>query len=105
MLQAPRGPIVLACLLAACGPSAGAQTPIAQFEKRLEELRTQSSIPALTAGIAKGQQIVWSKSFGIADLATGRPATDTTVYHLASITKPIASAVTGVTPSRVSSSR
>jgi CubicO group peptidase (beta-lactamase class C family) len=88
-----RAPFVLSLLLTACGPGAGAQTPIARFEQRLEELRTQSSIPAVTAVIAKGQQIVWSKSFGIADLATGRPATDTTVYHLASITKPIASVV------------
>ena len=88
-----RASIVLSLLLAACGPGAGAQTPIARFEQRLEQLRTQSSIPALAAVIAQGQQIVWSRSFGIADLATGRPATDTTVYHLASITKPIASAV------------
>jgi CubicO group peptidase (beta-lactamase class C family) len=79
MSKAPRALLILSVVLAACGPSAGAQSPIARFEKRLEELRTQSNIPAITAVIAKGQQIVWSRSFGTADLVSGRPATDTTV--------------------------
>lgn len=43
--------------------------------------------------IANGQQIVWSRGFGTADLVTGRPARDTTVYHLASLTKPFAATV------------
>ena len=70
-----------------------AQSPIARFEERYEALRTQSRIPAISMVIAQGQRVVWARSFGVADLETGRRATDTTVYHLASITKPIASAV------------
>ena len=70
-----------------------AQSPTARFEQRYEELRTRSRIPAISVAIAQGQRIVWARSFGVADRETGRRATDTTVYHLASITKPIASTV------------
>lgn len=68
-------------------------TSIAQFEQHLESLRTSSHIPAITAVIAQGQRVVWTKGFGIADLATQRVAADTTVYHLASLTKTFASTV------------
>ncbi|MBC7791993.1 MAG: beta-lactamase family protein [Anaerolineae bacterium] len=81
--------------LSACGNSqiTAPATSVPDFEKRLENLRTRSHIPAITAVIAKGQAIVWVKGFGIADLATQRPAADTTVYHLASLTKPFAATV------------
>ena len=75
------------------GPVAPPATSIAELEVRIERLRVSSHIPAVTAVIAKGQEIVWAKGFGTADLATGRPAADTTIYHLASLTKPFASTV------------
>ncbi|MEO8452832.1 MAG: serine hydrolase domain-containing protein [Gemmatimonadota bacterium] len=68
-------------------------TSVPQFEQHLEDLRAGSHIPAITAVIAHGQAIVWARGFGIADLATQRAAADTTVYHLASLTKPFASTV------------
>lgn len=66
---------------------------IAEFEQHLEKLRSGSHIPAITAVIANGQRVVWTKAFGIADLATQRVAADTTIYHLASLTKTFASTV------------
>jgi CubicO group peptidase (beta-lactamase class C family) len=68
-------------------------TTIPEFEQRLEDLRASAQIPAITAVISNGQEIVWVKPYGIADLATQRPAADTTVYHLASLTKPFAATV------------
>jgi len=47
-------------------------TSISEFEQRLESLRDASNIAAVTAVIAKGQQVVWSKGFGAADIATQR---------------------------------
>src|SRR5687768_1576383 len=64
-----------------------------QFEERLEALRAQSHIPAITAVIARSADVVWARGFGDAELATQRPATDTTVYHLASLTKTFAATV------------
>ena len=81
---------------AACAGGRVAEPPagnLSEFETRLEGLRATSHIPAISAAIAKGQRIVWSRGFGTADLTTSRPASDTTVYHLASLTKPFASTV------------
>jgi CubicO group peptidase (beta-lactamase class C family) len=85
----------LAVMMFACGsnPVAPPAASVAELETRIERLRVSSHIPAVTAVIAKGQEIVWMKGFGTADLATNRPAADTTIYHLASLTKPFASTV------------
>jgi CubicO group peptidase (beta-lactamase class C family) len=47
----------------------------------------------MVAGISSGNQIVWTKAFGYADLTTRAPATPDTVFHLASLTKPFAAVV------------
>ena len=41
----------------------------------------------LTVGIVSGRDLVWTKSYGFADIANGRPATADTVYRIGSITK------------------
>jgi len=66
---------------------------IDEFDGRLESLRQQAHIPAISVAIAENQRIAWSKGYGTADLSTNRVATDTTVYHFASLTKPFASAI------------
>ncbi len=64
-----------------------------QFEERLESLRLQMNVPAMSSAIVKNQKIVWARGFGYADLENEVPATPTTAYHLASITKSIASII------------
>jgi CubicO group peptidase (beta-lactamase class C family) len=66
---------------------------VTEFEQRLATLQAQARIPGISAAIARGQQVVWSIGFGTADIAAKRPAADTTVYHLASLTKPFASVI------------
>jgi CubicO group peptidase (beta-lactamase class C family) len=66
---------------------------ITEFEARLEKLRADSHIPAISVAISKGQQIVWTKGFGLADVSRQATATPTTSYHLASLTKTFASTV------------
>jgi CubicO group peptidase (beta-lactamase class C family) len=87
--------LAFVAMVSSCGnhPAAPPAASIAEFEGRVERLRASSHIPALTAVIVKGQKIVWAKGFGTADLATSRPAADTTIYHLASLTKPFAATV------------
>ena len=41
----------------------------------------------LTVGIVSGRELVWTKSYGLADVETGKPATKNTVYRIGSITK------------------
>ena len=93
--QVMRGLFLLA-VATSCGGDGVTQPPpasVAEFEVRLEELRESHHIPAITAVISKGQDVVWVKPYGIADRATGRAAADTTVYHLASLTKPFVATV------------
>ena len=87
--------IVAALTLAACNSSSSVEpiTSFAQFEERVETLRTTAHISAISVAIARDQSIVYSRGFGLADIAEQRPATPATVYHLASLTKPFASVV------------
>lgn len=85
---------VLGAGLLACSSST---EPVArnleEFDRRLESLRQQAHIPAISVAIAEHQRLAWSKGYGTADLGTSRVAADTTVYHFASLTKPFASAI------------
>jgi CubicO group peptidase (beta-lactamase class C family) len=67
-----------------------AATSLADFGADLERLRSDGHIQAISAVIVKNQSIVWSRSFGGDDT---HPISDTTVFHLASLTKPFASTV------------
>ena len=62
------------------------------FAAHLEALRAAGHIHALSAVISKDQTIAWSGSFGGSDGVAGKVG-DTTVFHLASLTKPLASTV------------
>jgi CubicO group peptidase (beta-lactamase class C family) len=88
--------LCIIALATSCGGSDITAAPAAsmsEFEQRLEEMRATSHIPAITAVISNGQSIVWAKGYGSSDLTTLRAAADTTIYHLASLTKPFASTV------------
>ena len=88
--------LCIAALAASCGGNEITQPPpasIPEFEQRLEELRASSHISAITAVISKDQGIAWVKSYGLSDVTAQRRAADTTVYHLASLTKPFAATV------------
>ena len=65
----------------------------AQLEQRLEAVRQQLKIPAISCAIVKDQKVVWAKGFGYADLENKIPATEHTSYHLASLTKTFASTI------------
>lgn len=63
------------------------------FEASLDSIRAELRIPGLAAAIAQGDEIVWARGFGLADVENERPVTDTTSFYLASVTKPIAAII------------
>lgn len=63
------------------------------FEARLDSIRVVLRIPGMAAAIARDGQIVWSKGLGYAGAEEERPATPSTPFHLASLTKPFAATV------------
>ena len=83
---------------AACGPSTTLDAQqsirtIAEFEARLDRLRADLAIPGMAAIVMAHDTIVWEGSLGVADLASGRPVTPATRFHLASLTKTFASTI------------
>ena len=105
---------VVALVVASCGPAGddGASQPVppstpattalgsepmalpAHFDAlatELDALRELLRIPAMSAAVVVDQQLVWAEGFGDADIDNAIPATPETAYHLASVTKPIAS--------------
>jgi len=59
------------------------------YDKKMEFLMRLSKFPSLSACIIEGDQVTWSNSYGYYDLENKKPATENTIYSLASITKTI----------------
>ena len=76
-----RIPILI--LLACCAVATRAQT----LQQILDEAREASHSPGASAFIMVDGQPVWQGVSGHADLATGAPVIDSTLYSLASVTK------------------
>ena len=64
-----------------------------ELERELESLRLRLRIPGMSAAIADGNRVVWSRGFGMANRERSIAAGPDTIYHLASTTKPYASTV------------
>ncbi len=90
--------------LAALGAVACGETPLEPvtvppaeqlqgFVAQLDSIRVELRIPGMAAAIAQGDEIVWSRGFGLADVENGRPATDTTSFYVASVTKSVAAII------------
>jgi CubicO group peptidase (beta-lactamase class C family) len=74
-------------------PLTGHATTIAEFETRLETLRTNLQIPGMGAAIAQNGRITWERGFGLADPSIAKSVTTTTSFHIASLTKTFAATV------------
>ena len=66
---------------------AGSSGDIETLKSFIAGLTETGAVPALSVSVVKGNRSVWSKGFGVADLATGRPATSRTSYLWFSMTK------------------
>ena len=76
-------------MLGSCG-----KNPVARqdAEEVIRHYVDSSAIPSVAACIIKNDQIVWQYAYGFANREEGRPATDETIYLLASISKTITGA-------------
>lgn len=66
---------------------------IARLQGNLEALRQRLRIPGLSAAVARHGEVVWAQGFGWADIEADKPATPSTLYNLASLTKPFGATV------------
>lgn len=53
----------------------------------LEAQRAYEQIPGVSAAVVHDQQVLWAGSYGLADLASGRPATTDMICSICSISK------------------
>jgi len=74
-------------------PDPDSSDSIEEFETRLDNLRKDSNIPGMVAGIVKDGNVIWTRDYGFADVSQQKPVTNSTIFHLASLTKTFASAV------------
>src|SRR5689334_19803290 len=61
-----------------------------KYEQFLRDFQKQKNIPSISFAILQNQQLIYSGAMGFADINKRIPATDTTIYSIASLTKPIA---------------
>src|SRR5215210_1493369 len=66
---------------------AGSSGDIEALESHISSLIESDTLPALSVSVVKGDRLVWSKGFGLADLATASPASPRTSYLWFSMTK------------------
>jgi CubicO group peptidase (beta-lactamase class C family) len=64
-----------------------------RLSARLEAAREQHHIPGMAVAVVKGDEIVFAKGFGLADLKTKRPVTPETLFAVGSTTKAFTSAL------------
>jgi serine beta-lactamase-like protein LACTB len=85
-------PALLVCVSAAAiaaRPPALKPAAIEAIEQAITAEMTRQSIPAISVAIADGGRLEWQQGFGMTDIENSVPATASSVYRLASISKPI----------------
>ena len=66
---------------------------IEDFETRFDNLRKESNIPGMVAGIVRDGHVIWTKAYGYENVAQQKLVSNATIFHLASLTKTFASVV------------
>lgn len=88
------GPCLLLAVSLFTGPRANAQRPATPFVPPLARVDSivgaefaRDSMGSITAGIVQGDQLIWTASYGFANMGTRSAATRQTVYRIGSVTK------------------
>jgi CubicO group peptidase (beta-lactamase class C family) len=88
-------PMRLACIALwalVCAPRAEVEcqrpvTRLPSVDSLVAAEFARDSVGSITIGVISRDGLVWTKSYGFADMATRRPATRATVYRIGSVTK------------------
>jgi CubicO group peptidase (beta-lactamase class C family) len=85
--------VLLLAVLAACSSPPGTPEERAQaVDALVQDMMNANDVPGASVAIVHHGDVVYQPSYGVADRATERPATDSTMYQLASATKIVAGA-------------
>ena len=61
-----------------------------QFESIVNDAVQSGQIAGMAIGIVRNGQLVYARGFGVRDLNTGQPVTESSLFHVASVSKPFA---------------
>lgn len=85
--------LVAASLLSGCAPAARAPGTRANFGARLDSvvpaLLREHAIPGFAVGVVENGRVTFTRGYGFADRAAGRPMTARTLLNFASVSKPV----------------
>jgi CubicO group peptidase (beta-lactamase class C family) len=77
---------------------AAEKSPYSDFEGAgtftIEELMVESKTPGLSVAYIQDFDIAWTRSYGLADVKSGKKVTEKTLFQAASISKPVAAMAT-----------
>lgn len=59
------------------------------LKKRIPEMMDSAGVQGLSVGIVKKGKLVWSRNFGVANAASKKPVSQTSVFEAASLSKPL----------------
>lgn len=59
------------------------------LDEYLNQYLTNKNVPSISAGLLEGGKIIWINGFGKADIENNVPASNSSLYRIASISKPI----------------
>lgn len=80
-------------LLASSAPaqvSHSVSTPVvARLEQRVPQLMQAGDVPGLAIAVIQDGREAWHRGYGVMNVSTGAPVTDSTVFEAASLTKPV----------------
>ena len=88
--------LLWAATVTACGtpatnaPAKGAESSVdAKLDRIMSDAIAKRELPAASLVVVQGDQIVYAKGFGVADIASGRAMTDSTPTVIGSTSKPL----------------
>jgi serine beta-lactamase-like protein LACTB len=87
--------ICLLCLVLPA-PARAVEGPVERARERIRALMVRESIPGLTVAVAVDGRLAWSEAFGYASLEHHVPATPSTKFRVASVSKALSSAAVGL---------
>lgn len=73
-------------LFGASGPARA--EPFASLGEWVEDRLAEERVASLAVAVARGEELLWAEAWGFADRELGVPATPSTPYFVASVTKP-----------------
>jgi CubicO group peptidase (beta-lactamase class C family) len=93
LLSACRAPAPVASAFPVTRGHQWSDADIETLSRRLDSLRQVARIPGLSVALIESGRVVLSRGFGFANVERGVPATDTTPYDIASVSKPLSAVV------------